>query len=52
MAIVRRRIGLEQEFFLEDEAGSLSDRTDEFLKSCHLKAQAQGLNPNYFVAGI
>ncbi|MBD0385039.1 MAG: glutamate--cysteine ligase [Nostoc sp. C3-bin3] len=50
MAIVKRRIGLEQEFFLVDEAGSLSDRADEFLKSCHFKAQAQGLNPNYFVA--
>ena len=50
MAIVRRRIGLEQEFFLVDEAGSLSDRADEFLKSCQFIAQAQGLNPNYFVA--
>ncbi|PHM07302.1 glutamate-cysteine ligase family protein [Nostoc sp. 'Peltigera malacea cyanobiont' DB3992] len=50
MAIVKRRIGLEQEFFLVDEVGSLSDRADEFLKSCHFKAQAQGLNPNYFVA--
>ncbi len=47
---VLRRIGLEQEFFLVDEAGSLSDRADEFLKSCQLIAQAQGLNPNYFVA--
>ncbi|MCC5619953.1 glutamate-cysteine ligase family protein [Nostoc sp. CHAB 5715] len=50
MAIVKRRIGLEQEFFLVDEAGSLSDRADEFLKSCQFIAQAQGLNPNYFVA--
>ncbi|WP_375497181.1 glutamate-cysteine ligase family protein [uncultured Nostoc sp.] len=50
MAIVKRRIGLEQEFFLVDEAGNLSDRADEFLTSCQLMAQAQGLNPNYFVA--
>ena len=50
MAIVKRRIGLEQEFFLVDEAGSLSDRADEFLKSCQFIAQGQGLNPNYFVA--
>lgn len=38
---VLRRIGLEQEFFLVDEAGSLSDRADEFLKSCQFIAQAQ-----------
>ncbi|MFN6486515.1 MULTISPECIES: glutamate-cysteine ligase family protein [unclassified Nostoc] len=50
MTIVKRRIGLEQEFFLVDEAGNLSDRADEFLKSCQFIAQAQGLNPNYFVA--
>ncbi len=29
---------------------AVGDRADEFLKSCHFKAQAQGLNPNYFVA--
>jgi carboxylate-amine ligase len=50
MDVVKRRIGLEQEFFLVDEAGHLSDRADEFLQGCHLMAQAQGLNPNYFVA--
>ena len=50
MDVVKRRIGLEQEFFLVDEAGYLSDRADEFLQGCHLMAQAQGLNPNYFVA--
>ncbi|MFN6517173.1 MAG: glutamate-cysteine ligase family protein [Nostoc sp. CreGUA01] len=49
MDVVKRRIGLEQEFFLVDEAGQLSDRADEFLQSCHLMAKAQGLNPNYFV---
>ncbi|MDZ8034046.1 glutamate-cysteine ligase family protein [Nostoc sp. DedSLP04] len=50
MDLVKRRIGLEQEFFLVDEAGHLSDRADEFLTSCQLMAQAQGLNPKYFVA--
>ncbi|WP_225896571.1 hypothetical protein [Amazonocrinis nigriterrae] len=49
MGIVKRRIGLEQEFFLVDEMGHLSDRADEFLQGCHSMAQAQGLNPNYFV---
>jgi gamma-glutamyl:cysteine ligase YbdK (ATP-grasp superfamily) len=49
MGVVKRRIGLEQEFFLVDEAGYLSNRADEFLQGCHLMAQAQGLNPNYFV---
>ncbi|QXE23471.1 glutamate-cysteine ligase family 2 [Richelia sinica FACHB-800] len=49
MGVVKRRIGLEQEFFLVDENGYLSDRADEFLDSCHLMAQAQGINPNYFV---
>ncbi|NDJ20651.1 hypothetical protein GS682_03130 [Nostoc sp. B(2019)] len=33
MDVVKRRIGLEQ----------------EFLQGCHLMAQAQGLNPSYFV---
>jgi carboxylate-amine ligase len=50
MELVKRRIGLEQEFFLVDEAGNLSDRADDFLRGCQLIAQAQGLNPNYFVA--
>ncbi|MBD2564811.1 MULTISPECIES: hypothetical protein [Nostoc] len=49
MDVVKRRIGLEQEFFLVDEVGHLSDRADEFLQGCHLMAQAQGLNPSYFV---
>lgn len=49
MDVVKRRIGLEQEFFLVDEVGHLSDRADEFLQVCHIMAQAQGLNPSYFV---
>lgn len=46
---VKRRLGLEQEFFLVDKIGHLSDRADEFLHNCHLKAEHQGINPNYFV---
>ncbi|MHC5933249.1 glutamate-cysteine ligase family protein [Nostoc sp.] len=49
MDVIKRRIGIEQEFFLVDEVGHLSDRADEFLQGCHLMAQAQGLNPSYFV---
>ncbi len=49
MDVVKRRIGLEQEFFLVDEAGHLSNCADEFLQGCHLMAEAQGLKPNYFV---
>ncbi|MEH2298659.1 MAG: glutamate-cysteine ligase family protein [Nostoc sp.] len=49
MNVLKRRIGLEQEFFLVDETGYLSERADEFLEGCHLMAQTQGLNPKYFV---
>ncbi|MEH2396558.1 hypothetical protein [Nostoc sp.] len=49
MNVLQRRIGLEQEFFLVDETGYLSDRADEFLEACHLMAQTQGLDPKYFV---
>ena len=31
-----RRIGMEQEFFLVDEAGAPSNRADEFLARCPL----------------
>lgn len=49
MDVLKRRIGLEQEFFLVDETGDLSNRGDEFLQGCHLMAGASGLNPQYFV---
>ncbi|BAY89600.1 MULTISPECIES: glutamate-cysteine ligase family protein [unclassified Tolypothrix] len=49
MDVLQRRMGLEQEFFLVDETGELSNRGDEFLQGCHLMAETQGLNPNYFV---
>ncbi|AFY51152.1 hypothetical protein Nos7524_5435 [Nostoc sp. PCC 7524] len=49
MDVVKRRIGLEQEFFLVDETGEISDRADEFLQNCHQAAANQGLNSQYFV---
>jgi carboxylate-amine ligase len=43
-----RRIGLEQEFFLVDEAGVLSNQADEFLQRCQAMAAAAGRNPECF----
>lgn len=48
MAVVDRRIGLEQEFFLVDEVGEISNRADEFLQCCREVAEAEGRNPVYF----
>lgn len=48
--IAPRRIGLEQEFFLVDEAGVLSNRADEFLQGCQKAAAAVGRSPDYFAA--
>ncbi|NDJ19438.1 glutamate-cysteine ligase family protein [Myxacorys almedinensis] len=45
---VERRIGLEQEFFLVDRDGVLSDRADEFLRQCHAIAQAESRDSKYF----
>ena len=50
MSGVDRHIGLEQEFFLVDESGIISDRADEFLQQCQAAATAQGRNPAYFAA--
>ncbi|MEQ8756048.1 MAG: glutamate-cysteine ligase family protein [Coleofasciculus sp. G1-WW12-02] len=49
MKLSKRRIGLEQEFFLVDEAGMFSNRADEFLQNCRQEAEAIGLNPDYFM---
>jgi len=43
-----RRIGLEQEFFLVDERGILSNRADEFLEECREAARAAGRDPGSF----
>lgn len=40
-----RRIGLEQEFFLVDEDGVLSNQADEFLDRCWEMAKATGRDP-------
>jgi len=50
MKAADRRIGLEQEFFLVDETGALSDRADEFLQRCQAAAAAAGCNPESFAA--
>lgn len=42
-----RRIGLEQEFFLVDEDGVISNRADEFLQKCGALA-GEGLDPGCF----
>ncbi|MGK7941742.1 MAG: glutamate-cysteine ligase family protein [Crocosphaera sp.] len=46
---IKRRIGLEQEFFLVDERGVLCERADEFLQTCQTIAQEQGSEGRYFV---
>jgi gamma-glutamyl:cysteine ligase YbdK (ATP-grasp superfamily) len=43
-----RRIGLEQEFFLVDREGALSDLADLFLWECREEARAEGLDPRCF----
>jgi len=48
MSVKDRRIGLEQEFFLVDQEGVLSNRSDEFLQRCQEVAEAEGRSPNYF----
>src|SRR5215207_8018632 len=45
-----RRIGLEQEFFLVDREGALSDLADPFLRRCRDAAQTEGLDPRCFKA--
>lgn len=43
-----RRVGLEQELFLVDEAGNLSGRADEFLERCRELAAGEGIDPESF----
>ena len=37
-------MGLEQEFFLVDEAGMISNRADEFLVTCDESARDAGVD--------
>jgi gamma-glutamyl:cysteine ligase YbdK (ATP-grasp superfamily) len=48
MTLDDRRIGLEQEFFLVDEDGFISNRADEFLVLCREAAKASGRDPTGF----
>jgi len=41
-------VGLEQEFFLVDEYGVLSNQADEFLALCREAAKVSGRDPNSF----
>ncbi len=41
-------MGLEQEFFLVDEDGVISERADEFLERCRELADEAGLDPESF----
>lgn len=50
MTVTERRQGLEQEFFLVDETGVLSNRADEFLQRCQEVATAAGRSPDQFDA--
>ena len=43
-----RRVGLEQELFLVDDEGTLSDRADDLLGRCHELAEAEGRDPDHF----
>lgn len=45
-----RRLGLEQEFFLVDGAGVLSERADEFLEVCHALANSEGIDEDCFAS--
>lgn len=47
-ALEDRRVGLEQEFFLVDEDGVLSNRADEFLTRCRAAAVAAGRDPESY----
>lgn len=48
MTSERRRIGLEQEFLVVDEAGRPSERVDELLSRCAETALEEGLDPESF----
>ena len=48
MNTTNRRIGLEQEFFLVDRSGVISDRADEFLQQCQESAAATDRDPDCF----
>ncbi|MBW4554088.1 MAG: hypothetical protein KME35_23745 [Aphanocapsa sp. GSE-SYN-MK-11-07L] len=48
MSQVKRRIGLEEEFFIVDADGVIADRADDLLECCHQLAESTGRNPEHF----
>jgi gamma-glutamyl:cysteine ligase YbdK (ATP-grasp superfamily) len=48
MSQVKRRIGLEEEFFIVDGDGVIVDRADDLLDCCHQLAESAGCNPEHF----
>jgi len=49
MNVNNRRLGIEQEFFLVDQTGALSQQADAFLQACREQAAAQGIPPQCYV---
>lgn len=47
-SLENRRLGLEQEFFLVDGEGVISERADEFLPACHALAATEGIDEDCF----
>ena len=45
-----RRVGLEQEFFLVDASGEISDLGERFLRECREAAHAKAIDPGCFKA--
>ncbi|MBD3884580.1 glutamate--cysteine ligase [Phormidium tenue FACHB-886] len=48
MSNARRRIGLEQEFFLVDAEGNIANRADELLQGCYSLAKKRECSPEHF----
>lgn len=48
MQAARRRVGLEQEFFLTDRAGALYPEADRFVLRCREEATSAGADPGCF----
>ena len=48
MSDAKRRIGLEQEFFIVDREGVIANRADELLQHCYRLAEMEGRNPENF----
>ena len=49
MNLQKRRMSSEQEFFLVDETGAISENADEFLQSCREVAIKEDCRERYFL---